>query len=394
MEGCQYCYYPGLFGVFELLNEDYIPGAEQVKEHADEIDNICPICSAILLEKDYVVIDKEFFLKESLNYLADEINKEIYECQYCNWTIIPYVQQYEDPLQLKTIGELVDGYSIPSDLQQEVRGLLSCNCGNPVASDDPYVSKIEIEEWFSDEVEFIVETFNISGEETDEFIRFLQENPMLGLAHPVGSKIFNGINDELQGMEKITVGSKFFRGRTRNKFQILVPFIEEELWNPPIGIPQQGRFNPPGVTNLYLGDSKDAILLEISPSELDVVDIAEFIVTKDLNVFNSTKTDIDIFTGMLKEPNDFTTSYEYIFPNFLAQCLSYHGYDGVVYASVKDPQALNLCLFNVKKNEDIRMNTIYTNANLTTGNDPFGLEPKQETIIIEDTKDIDPTDLF
>ncbi|PIC56664.1 hypothetical protein CSV80_13390 [Sporosarcina sp. P12(2017)] len=392
MEGCQNCYYPGLFKVFsDILYEDYVPGAVRVNEHIDEIDGKCFVCNEILHDDDYIIDDKDVFLEESLKYLANEISKEIYECQYCNWTIIPYVQQYEDPLTLKIISELVDEYFIPSDLQLKIYELLRCDCGNHVTQDDPYVSKEEMNEWFNNEVEFIVETFNISGDETDDFIQYLQENPMLGLAHPVGVKIFNKVNHELQGTEKVEGGSKYYRARARNKYQRLVPFIEEELWNPPIGIPQQGRYNPPGVTNLYLGECKDTILMEISPSKLDIVDVAEFIVTRDLKVFNSTKTDIDIFTGMLKEPNGFSNSYEYIFPNFLAQCLSYHGYDGIIYASVKNSSALNLCLFNVKRNEDIRMNAIFTNTNFSSEKDLFGIEPKQETIVIENTKSKDLT---
>ena len=393
MEGCQYCVHPELFEAYEMLNEDYVPGAELVKDYDEEIEE-CVACRRSLLKDDFIINYKEEFLDESLKYLASKINTEIYECQYCNWTIIPYEQRNGDPLNLKMVRELLGDYGIPSDLQSRMYKHLHCSCGNPVSYDDPYVTESEMKNWFNEEIEFIVETFNISGEETEEFIDYLQENPMLGLAHPVGEIIFNKIKcNDFPGIETLKSGSSYYRGRTRNKFQRLVPFIEDELWNPPIGIPQQGRFNPPGVTNLYLGDQKDAILLEIAPSPIDVVDIAEFEIAEELKVFNSTKTDIDIFAGLTKLQNGLSFSYEYIFPNFLSQCLSFHGFKGIVYKSVKDETALNLCLFDFQRDTDIKMTKIHTNENMDAYDDHFGIKPRKETIEIE-PKTLDLTALF
>jgi RES domain len=394
MVGCQNCCHSDLFHSFKLLDEDYVPGVEVVSEYDDELEE-CPICQTPLMNDDYIVVDEENFLDESLKYLAKKINAEIYECQSCNWTIIPYEQRNGDPLDLNMVGILVDSYYIPSDLQTRIYSHLKCRCGNPVNPDDPYVTEGEIKDWFNEDIEFIIETFNVSSEETREFIEFLQENPMLGLSHPIGKTIFDKIkSSDFSGIEEIKPGTIFYRGRTRNKYQRLVPFIEEELWNPPIGIPQQGRYNPPGVTNLYLGNKRDAVLLEISPSNLDIVDIAEFEITGEFKVFNSTKTDIDIFAGMVKDNNGYTSSYEYIFPNFLSQCLAYHGFNGIVYSSVKDPEALNLCLFNFQKNVDICMTKIHTNENVSFDDDPFGLKPKRETVKVENKPDIDYTDIF
>lgn len=392
--GCQNCCHSDLFRAFKLLDEDYVSGAEVVSDYDDEIEE-CPSCKTPLTEGDYIVIDEETFLDESLKYFARQINAEIYECQNCNWTIIPYEQRNGDPLDLNMVGSLVDSYNIPSYLLNRVYPQLKCRCGNPVNTDDTYVTEDELKSWFNEDIEFIIETFNISGDETQEFIEFLQEHPMLGLVHPVGQQIFDKIGkNQFPGIEEIPAGTVYFRGRTRNKFQRLVPFIEDELWNPPIGIPQQGRYNPPGVTNLYLGDSKDVILLEIQPSSLDIVDIAEFEIAENLKVFNSTKTDIDIFAGMAKDNNGFSFSYEYIFPNFLAQCLAYHGFNGILYSSVKDSKALNLCLFNFKRDIDIRMTKIHRNTNLERESDPFGLNPKAETISIEKKTEPDISDVF
>lgn len=383
MKGCQYCCESELFRTFEELNLDYVPGAYTVHEYDEELE-YCPVCKEHLLPDDYIVDDKELFLQDTLEFLANEINNVIFECQYCNWTIIPYEQAHGDPINLETINDLVNSFSIPTHLHERLIRLLKCHCGNPVSFDDPYVTKNEIDDWFEEETEFIVTTFNISGEDTMEFIEFLQNYPMLGLNHAVGKEIFNKIkNKSFPGIENINPGEVYLRGRTRNKLQRIVPFIEEELWNPPQGVPNQGRYNPHGVTNLYLGNKEDAILLEISPSELEVVDIAEFEILNNLKVFNSTQTDIDIFAAMEKDNNGFTSSYAYIFPNFLSQCLALLGFNGIVYKSVKDHSASNLCLFNFSRDEDIQMTKIHQNANLISDGGPFGLEPKRRTVIIE-----------
>lgn len=384
MDGCQYCCNPELFHVFELIDEETVPGAERLRVY-DEYVEKCTTCSRYLEDNDYIIEDENLFLDESLKFLANMINDEIHECQSCNWTIIPYEQRYGNSLDLSTVGQLVEGYSIPSNLQGRIYENLHCKCGEPVSHDDPYVTEGELRSWFNDETEFIEETFNTLEEETFEFIEFLQENPMLGLTHPVGQQIFNKIkNNDFLGIEKIEVGTTFYRGRKRNQHQRLVPFIEDELWNPPIGVPNQGRYNPHGVTNLYLGDNIDAIMLEIKPSILDIVDIAEFEILTDLKVFDSTKTDIDIFAGKAKGPDEFSSSIEYVFPNFLSQCLSYHGFNGIVYTSVKDSDALNLCLFNFTKDQDIKQTKIHTN--FTTKVDDISLRDS----LIDD----DPTAIF
>ncbi|OEH53937.1 hypothetical protein AQ616_15805 [Oceanobacillus sp. E9] len=397
MGGCQNCCEAELFRTFSYLEEDYIPGATPAIEYDEEL-KICPVCEESLSENDYVVDDEVSFIEDSLKFLAQKINLQICECQYCNSTIIPYEQGYGDAQSLSTVNELVDSYCIPTHLIPKIYEYISCNCGNSPSPDDPYVSKEELDEWYGEKKKFIINTFNISGEDTIDFIDFLEEYPMLGLLHNVGKEIFEQIkNNTIPGVVTINPGDIYYRGRTRNRLQRVVPFVEEELWNPPVGVPNQGRFNPHGVSNLYLGDKESTILSEISPSNNDIVDIAEFEVTESLKVFNSTQTDIDIFAAMENEDNGFSSSYEYIFPNFLAQCLAYNNFKGILYKSVKDTSGLNLCLFNVIKDEEISMIKIHENANVDNNdflsNLGFGL--KRTTVFIEKKEEpFDLTDLF
>ncbi|PFI96902.1 hypothetical protein COI88_28165 [Bacillus cereus] len=390
--GCQNCCEPDLFRAFEILNEDYIPGASTVQEYDDELDT-CPKCRKQILINDYIILDKEDFISEATNFLANVISSNIKECQNCNWTIIPHEQQHGDSLNLKLVSNLVSEYELSPELEGVLYEKIYCSCGNRLNSDDPYVSEDDLNDWFGEEeIEFIINTFDISAQDTEDFITFLQHHPMLGLEHHVGRTILNKIKKgSLKETEIFKKGSIFYRGRNRNKFERLVPFIEKELWHPPIGLPRQGRYNPPGVPYLYLANSINTVMNEINPSKNDVVDVGELVTLKEFKVFNSTLADIDIFASMENEHEHHAFSYEYIFTNFLSQCLAYCGFNGIAYKSVKSKEGLNLCLFNFTPDTDIEMKSIHTNVNIEYKEDPFGILPKSEIIEIEKK---DPSLLF
>ncbi|NGY85211.1 dual specificity protein phosphatase family protein (plasmid) [Bacillus megaterium] len=59
------------FETFSYLNEDYVPGATRVKQYDNEVE-FCPICEIVLLEDDYIVTNKEDFLEEAIEFLAQK----------------------------------------------------------------------------------------------------------------------------------------------------------------------------------------------------------------------------------------------------------------------------------------------------------------------------------
>ncbi|HDR8128227.1 TPA: RES domain-containing protein [Bacillus cereus] len=368
--GCLNCCHPKLFEVFDDLNIETIPGTLLASDFGDDLET-CSKCNSVLLSDDHVIIDKDDFLAETTDLLAEKINDEITECQSCNDNIILYKQRTGEQLDLNTIGELVSTFNLPKEIESFVYEKIQCRCGNSLNSDDPYVTKEELNDWFGEEIDFVINTFDISAEDTQDFIKFLQDNPMLGLEHKVGKTILKKIKEEtLDEIEVLEEKLIFYRGRKRNKYERLVPFIEDELWHPPLGLPKQGRYNPPGVAYLYLADSTDVVINEIAPSNNDIVEIGELETLKPLKVFNSTKADIDIFAALERDDDGHVFAYEYIFPNFLSQCLAYCNFNGILYQSIKSNTGVNLCLFNFKQNIDIKMKAVHVDVKKKTKN-PF-----------------------
>ena len=148
-----------------------------------------------------------------------------------------------DPLDLKSVYELVEGLSLQAEITNEIYANIYCSgCGSELENDQPYVTKEEVQEWYEDNVDVVVKTFDISQSNGEEFISYLNLNPMLGLNHPVGKKIFEKIrNRQMAGISYIRAGESFYRGRVRNNIERKAPFINEEMWNPPKGFPAQGR---------------------------------------------------------------------------------------------------------------------------------------------------------
>lgn len=342
--------------VFELLDNWNIDEVSYTVRGYESTDiEECSNCERPITSESYIIIDEVEFIETVGFIIAEVLSKEIGECQYCNDFIIHYTQKHGDPLELDMVFELVEGCNLPEDIKKIVYQNIYCsNCNNQLDRDQPYVTPAEVESWYEDNVEVVVSTLNITVSEGEDFINYLLKNPMLGLNHPVGQKIFKIISDkEISGITTLKSDEKLFRGRKRNKLERIATYIPEELWNPPAGIPGQGRYNPPGVSSLYLANNTDVILAElnVNPYE-ESIDIAEFLILEDMLMWDVRELDIDIFSSIPSLNKKFILSGEYIFPNFIAQCLMVNGYNGIIYNSTRG-EGSNYCLFNFERNRDL-----------------------------------------
>ncbi|MFB4212950.1 RES family NAD+ phosphorylase [Shouchella sp. JSM 1781072] len=345
------------------IDETNLSGITTLQEYIDDEQSVnkegvfCAYSEKEIFEYEYILIEENEFLNELLHEVKCLLSALIKNCSSCDLEKIPYTQQYDDPFNLNTVYDLLSSHSVPQIFISRI-GSLKCSCGNDVYQDDPYLEEGELDDWIGEEINFIIDTFGIDLDAAVEFIEFLKMNPMMALYHPIGILISDKIQSrEIIGVDIIKKNSTFYRGRKRKFHERRVPFIKEELWNPEVGLPSQGRYNPPGVSNLYLANNIEVVKQEINLGINELVDIAEFHINKDLLVFNTTVTDIDIFANMQKQ-DDLSFNPEYIFTNFLAQCLAYHGYHGVIYESVKINQGMNVCLFNVEPIKDLDIHYI------------------------------------
>lgn len=345
--------------VFEVLEEWQIYDVpETVRGYKYNGLDECSECGNDIMLGTYVIEDIEFFTCSVGELIAKRISEtEIGECQLCNEDIILYTQKHEDPSDLKNVYELVEGYGFSAGISSEIYSNIFCsNCGNQLDSYDPYVTAGEVENWYSDEVEIVINTFSGTTErEGQGFMKYLLKNPMLGMNHELGQKIFLQIkNGDIPNLVTLQAGSRFLRGRKRNNNERIANYIPEELWNPPEGIPSQGRYNPPGISSLYMASSIEVVCNELGfiYSEGNSIDFAEFLLLEDMRVWDVRDLDIEIFNSMPSFNQGLKLSYEYIFPNFIAQCLMANNYNGIIYNSTRG-DGFNFCLFNFKREKDI-----------------------------------------
>ena len=227
---------------------------ETVRGYEWEGEENCDNCGKVVQHGTYIINDIDSFVSSVGGLIAELIsNEKIGECQHCNETVIPYTQKYGDPFDLQTIYELVEGYNFPSYLSEEIYSSIHCSrCGSQLAQDDPYITSHEADSWYDEEIEFVLQTFtDVTESEGNKFIQYLLKNPMLGLNHLVGKLIYSQIKEgTIPNIIELEAGTVYYRGRKRRTLERLATFIPEELWNPPEGIPSQGRYNPPGVSSL------------------------------------------------------------------------------------------------------------------------------------------------
>ncbi|MCM3186371.1 RES family NAD+ phosphorylase [Priestia megaterium] len=345
--------------VFETLEEWQIYNVpETVRGYEYNSLKKCPRCGNDIMLGTYVIKDIELFACSIGELIAEKISEaEIGECQYCNENIILYTQKHGDPSDLENVYALVEGHGFPTDISREIYLNIHCsNCGNELESNDPYVTAEEVENWYSNDVEIVINTFSGTTEyEGKDFMNYLLKNPMLGMNHELGQKIFFQIkNGNIPNLVTIEAGNRFLRGRTRKDNERMANYMPEELWNPPEGIPSQGRYNPPGISSLYMASSMDVVFNELSfiYNEGESIDFAEFLLLEDMRVWDVRDLDIEIFSSMPSLNKELKLSYEYIFPNFIAQCLMANNYNGIIYNSTRG-DGYNFCLFNFKRDKDI-----------------------------------------
>lgn len=344
----------GVNHVWELLVEENI----EPRYWGEVIKNLkCSKCKSRLQLNDYIIEDYDTFLEAVTEQIIDVVNSQIYQCQSCNSDIIPYIQKHEDPADLNTGAELLAEYDLPQDIYDVVAENLQCKCGESINSDDPYVTAAEVGKWYGYSAEVVIKTFGIHRGEAEDFIQFLTEHPMMGLDHSVGKKILEIIQRrEIQGIKKINVGDVFYRSRKREVSENPYPYLSEELQAPPIGVSKHGRYNPVGVSVLYLADSPKTSLREIDLEDGNkaVADIAKVVALTELEVWDVRSLDLKDFISMPSMNKDII-SQEYLLPNFLSQCCSYAKINGVVYDSVKNKSGYNLALLNYQIGETIAL---------------------------------------
>lgn len=211
----------------------------------------------------------------------------------------------------------------------------------------------------------IPQLFNdISQLEVVDFLGHLEKFPFLALKHPIGKKIYTDLEAQIE-KHKISINKIIlYRSRIWNKNQ-KIPYTVNNMWNAPIGIPAMGRFNPSGVSYLYMSDS-----LETSKSETKNIDnfksnIMKTTLKSKLTVLDFSEQTCPIFEFCNKKQEDNkSTPKEYLVPNFIAQCISYlkaqnkPSVDGIKYKSTLNPNGFCYVFFYIGEQDFVNSEII------------------------------------
>lgn len=195
------------------------------------------------------------------------------------------------------------------------------------------------------------------------FISYLKKFPFMALSDKegIGQKLFYALKEKaMEYSESISAGSLLYRARELNK-KIDAYYLDEEMLEPYTGIPDIGRFNPYGVSMLYVSESPETSKKELGKKKLQ---IAEIKTTRPLHILDLKKNGgiLYRYCSNAHKSKDYNP-VEYMLSNFLGQCGSYLKMyehielDGFKYESTKDAGKYCYVLFEVHK-PDIEISNI------------------------------------
>lgn len=349
---------------------------------SDEIIS-CEFCQQKI--QDYYTILS--IQDEVLEKLGDVLSEGIAGCEYCEgeerseWEYSIHTNNARD--WDDDLNNYFDYSEVPESFFSIFAPLVKCVCGSGKDADLDYGSpqqsfdlttyiytpssnKHYWKKYYRNTSSFL-EHYDMYLEHDDfiEFQDFLMKYPMLAIKHRVGEMIYKGLfqHFEDQHYEYLVEGkSKLYRGRARKKDSTKI-YTPNEMWSPPEGLPQHGRFNPIGIPVLYVTDEAKAIPYEIHASQDEQIDIVEFQIVKPLKLFDMQRVSTE-FEGFFAQSNidSKTLKKAYLLPNFIGNCCQHIGYDGVKYNGVQRQSGLsytNYALF-IESNEYVHMETIQT----------------------------------
>lgn len=181
------------------------------------------------------------------------------------------------------------------------------------------------------------------------------KNPLL-----IDNTIFKKLKDLLEALYKsgnMYILNEFdvlYRTRINNNEEI---YSKDEMWEPPINLIQQGRYNSAGFPILYLGNSKEAVKKEVNKDIDKCYNIGIFKIKKELKCLKINSLFNGSFDGFINEEVQENSVFneEYIVTNIMSLISKSVGFDGVAYISIKDPQYVNFAILGYERNKDIEI---------------------------------------
>ena len=187
---------------------------------------------------------------------------------------------------------------------------------------------------------------SISTQDAINFTDFLTQYPMLGPINNTGDKIFLAIkNAERKSIRnKQIIRIVKYDSRRKNAY------ILKDLICRPFGQSKQNRFNQYGYSISYFSEDETVLKNEICLEENDRYSKVKISIQKDLVVYDIRDTNIPLnyMAHRIPDKKDDGLCFEYLLPNFIADCAKHAGFDGILYRSVYSNDAINYALFDLR----------------------------------------------
>lgn len=391
-----------LLNAYENYPFEFDPESHE-KCHLNDTDEIlnCDTCKDKILSQDYYVFEEDLdVLNEELaEILGEELSKLIASCNNCGHgnsmqdlraSIHSFFKREpEDPEEIfenfnqsTTISDLIGDYSlIPFEQYSLVIDSLRCSCGNgggAYSKDTMYDEKFDKyseiytrqdidlfhHTFYGDPLKEVNQILNIMNNEytTEDLEKFRQSyvnNPLFISRH----KLFVDLEEALKYLWNNNHTFDLYPSKRIRRIQKTnrnEKINADRMWNPPIYVSSQGRYNTAGQSILYAAIDFDFLKREVplDPNKDEVYHYATFRVNKQLKCLPVDETFLD-FTHIIKddaEPEiNENNKRKYVFTNIIQLICKEIGYEGIVYESVKEPLHINYALFNFQKDKDISL---------------------------------------
>ena len=253
--------------------------------------------------------------------------------------------------------DLFDDHKINENLRDKISAHLNCpSCGSDLNRYD----EIGLEEKYDKEIKkHLKEAKRKYAKRINKLSLNIKKYPTLSLTLPLGKSIYTEIKS--LKLPKCQVDGKFFRARKISDSRIM---SNDDFLAPPIGKPEEGRFNHSGQSHFYISDDKETAIHEsLGVDEPSLIWIHEFELKTISNILDlsydwdhlgpSTSTLLVALhdSSVLEQSNENNEKWkpDYYITRFIMDCAKKGGYSGIRYNSTKNSYGKNTVLFDCKK---------------------------------------------
>lgn len=357
----------------------------------------CENCESILTNSQLIIEDENYLLEQLFEGIAGLLSKNIETCEHCSEQneIVQRVNHiFDEPndieiknncLSLIPAGNFVNDFiqeELESEFLEEEIDMIAnslvcqfCNHGLGQSYEDKvdygYFSSYETIYTKRDNIELNRKFFGDKIKEplselakiiTVEELKNLNEDFKKSV-HLMNSKfkdLFKLIKDIRDGgieeLEPVTISSGKYIYHARKHGILDPPISETELWLPPFGYSNNGRYNQAGISTFYACNSYTILSKELRKNESnEKLTIGLFKIDEDKILFpvNGLFNEYDYRNLISEIPEDNSNKAhikkEYVLTNLIDLLVRNSGYDGIVYYSAQDDTYINYALFDKEK---------------------------------------------